>query len=274
MEVPPNAIVDDVAFGESLRWHEGRVWFCDWIDGDVISVAPGGNDREVHAHVDGFPICIDWDLDNRLLIVDGAGRRLLRVSEGESQELADLSLVSDKPWNEIAAHPSGRVFVNGIGFDMMAGDPPATGHVAVVDTDGSTRRVVDGLAFPNGMTVTHDGSTLLVAESHAGRITAFAIHEDGDLGAARVFAEIPGSAPDGLCLADDGSVWYADVPNRRCQQVAEGGEVRETITVDRGCFSCAVSPSGSLYVAATVWDADTFSTRRGVVYEFPPKTSS
>lgn len=260
-------VVDDVAFGESPRWHEGRLWFCDWIDGDVISVKPDGSDRTVHAHVDGFPICIDWDHADRLMVVDGSGRRVLRIDHGQTQPLVDLSSVSDKPWNEIAAHPSGWTYVNGIGFDMMAGDAPSTGQIALVEPDGSVRQVADGLSFPNGMAIADEGATLLVAESHAGRITAFSIGDDGSLGEVRVFAEITGSAPDGICLAEDGSLWYADVPNQHCQRVAEGGEVLETIIVDRGCFSCALAPDGSLYATATVWDADTFSTRRGVVYE-------
>lgn len=274
MDAEPALVVDGIAFGESVRWHDGRLWFCDWIDGDVISVASDGADRTVHAHLDAFPLCVDWDRDHRLLIVDGAGRQLVVMIEGERRVLADLAEVSDKPWNEIAAHPSGRIFVNGIGFDMMAGEEPASGQIAVVETDGSIRRVADGLAFPNGMVVSGDGSTLLVAESQAGRITSFSIGEHGDLGPPVVFADVPGSAPDGLCLAPNGSVWYADVPNRRCQRVADGGEVMETITFDRGCFSCALSPDGALFVAATVWDADTFATRRGVVYRVRPAESS
>ena len=123
MQAEPDLVIDQLAFGESPRWHDGRVWFSDWVDGDVISVSPDGTDRTVHANLDAFPICIDWDLEDRLLIVDGAGRRLLREVEGEHRQLADLSQVSDKPWNEIAAHPSGRVFVNGVGFDLIVNAP-------------------------------------------------------------------------------------------------------------------------------------------------------
>ena len=269
-------IVQDIAFGESSRWRAGRVWFCDWIDGEVISVAPDGSDRIVHAALGGFPICIDWDLEGRLLLVVGAAQKLFRQVSSEDggtddigrarlEAFADLTAVSDKPWNEIVTHPSGRVYVNGVGFDMMIDETATTGQIAVVETDGSVREVAEGLAFPNGMAVTEDGSTLVVAESHGGRISSFPILGNGDLGSSATFAEIPGSAPDGLCINPDGSVWYADVPNQHCQRVVAGGEVMETIELDRGCFSCARSPSGDLYVTATVWDADTFSTRRGVL---------
>ena len=266
MKPEPELIVDGLGLGESPRWHGGRIWYCDWIDGDVVSVAPDGSERQVHAHLDGFPICIDWDPADRLLVVDGAGRRLLRMVDGRLDPVADLSAVSNRPWNEIVTHPSGRVFVNGIGYDLMAGEEPATGQIAVVENDGSIRAVADGLAFPNGMALIEEGATLLVAESHAGRITAFSVGSDGDLGRGEIFASLPGGAPDGLCPGADDTVWYADVPNRRCQRVAAGGRVLETVELDRGCFSCARGPDGSLYVTAAAWDADTFSTRRGVLY--------
>ena len=267
---PPSrlvSIVDNIAFGESPRWHHDRVWYCDWIDGAVISVTPDGADPMVHAKLDGFPICIDWDLYDRLLIVEGAHRRVIREHRGGFELLADLSAVSNRPWNEIATHSSGRIFVNGIGFDMMAGESPTTGQIAVIDTDGAVREVADDVAFPNGMVITADGSRLIVAESHAGRITSFAIAPNGDLDDRTTLAEIPDSAPDGLCVAPDGTIWYADVPNRHCRRISGvDGAILETIVADRGCFSCAVSPDGTLFVTANVWDEQTFSSPRGVVY--------
>ena len=200
------------------------------------------------------------------MIVDGSSKQLLRRVATSTQVVADLSPLADGPWNEVVAHPTGQVYVNGIGFDMMAGEPPTTGVIACVDLSGRARVVADDLAFPNGMAINTTGDTLVVAESHAGRITAFRIQPDGELTDRAVFATIASSAPDGLCFAADGSVWYADVPNRHCRHLDPMGNVIDTIEFDRGCFSCAISPEGELFVTATVWDADTFSTRRGVLY--------
>ncbi|MFN8040737.1 MAG: SMP-30/gluconolactonase/LRE family protein [Acidimicrobiales bacterium] len=259
-------LLDGLAFGESVRWHDGRVWVCDWVDGDVLSVAPDGSDRRVEAHVDGFPVCIDWTADGELLVVNGRAGQLLRctAAAGDLVEVADLTGLSPHPWNEVAAHPGGWAYVDGIGFDMMGGQPsePA-GLLALVDIDRGARIVAEGLAFPNGMVVVDDGATLLVAESHAGRISAFAVADDGTLGERRTWAEVADSAPDGIGIAGEGSIWYADVPNEHCRRVAEGGEVQATVALDRGGFSCAAGPDGTLYVAATVWDEQTFTTRRG-----------
>ena len=238
-------IVDDIGLGESPRWHQGRVWYCDWLDRTVISVDPDGGDRIVHARLDGFPICIDSDLDGQLLIVDGAQRQVLRGGVDGLELVADLAAVSEAPWNEIVTHPSGRVYVNGVGFDMMAGDEPTTGQIAVIDQDGSVRKVADDLAFPNGMAVVADGARLVVAESHAGRITSFTISPDGDLTDRATLAELPGSAPDGLCVAGHGTIWYADVPNRHCRRIGLGGNVIETITADQDASRARCHPTAT-----------------------------
>jgi sugar lactone lactonase YvrE len=124
-----------------------------------------------------------------------------------------------------------------------------------VTPDGDVREVADGVAFPNGMAVTPDNATLIVAESYAGRLTAFDIAADGSLSGRRAWAEIEGAAPDGICLDADGAAWYADVPNQRCVRVAEGGEVLETITLDNGCFACMLGGADgrTLFMLTADW---------------------
>ena len=149
----------------------------------------------------------------------------------------------------------GNAYVNGGGFDLMAGDPFAPGIVALVTADGSARQVADGLAFPNGMLVTPDNATLIVAESYAKRLSAFDIAADGSLFGRRVWADLGDGAPDGICLDAEGAVWYADVPNKRCVRVREGGEVLQQLELDRGCFACALGgpDRSTLFMMATEW---------------------
>src|SRR2546423_13139329 len=137
----------------------------------------------------------------------------------------------------------------------MAGEDFAPGIVALVTPDGSARQVADGIAFPNGMLVTPDDSTLIVAESYAKRLTAFDIAADGGLSNRRVWADLGDGVPDGICMDAENAVWYADVPNERCVRVREGGEVLQTIELDRGCFACALGgpERRTLYVTANQW---------------------
>jgi sugar lactone lactonase YvrE len=150
----------------------------------------------------------------------------------------------------------GNAYVNGGGFDLMAGEEFAPGIVALVTPDGSARQVADGIEFPNGMLVTPDDSTLIVAESYAKRLTAFDIAADGGLSNRRVWADLGDGVPDGICMDAENAVWYADVPNRRCVRVREGGEVLHTIELDRGCFACALGGPDrrTLFMMATEWN--------------------
>jgi len=195
--------------------------------------------------------------DGRLLVVSpGEGLLLRRESDGTLVTHGDLGSVSSPPaGNELVVDGQANAYVNGGGFNLMAGEPFAPGIVTLVTSDGSARRVADALAFPNGMLVTRDNETLIVGESYAKRLTAFDIAPDGSLANRRVWAELGDGVPDGICLDAEGAVWYADVPNRRCTRVREGGEVLQSIELDRGCFACALGGPDrrTLFMMAQVW---------------------
>jgi sugar lactone lactonase YvrE len=249
-------LMDGVVFGESPRWHAGRLWFSDWGAHQVLALDPESRAHEVVASVESFPMCLDFLPDGRLLIVDSARSLLLRQEpDGSLVTHADLGPVSEKPWNDVVADERGNVYVNSIGF-AFPGEEFAPGLVALVTPGGAARQVADGLAFPNGMAITADGGTLIVAESYGSRLTAFDIGADGALGGRRVWAETPGDHPDGICLDAEGAIWYADVGNRRCVRVREGGEILATVALDRGAFACALSRGDrpQLYVVGQEWD--------------------
>ena len=126
----------------------------------------------------------------------------------------------------------------------------------MVGSDGVARIVADYVAFPNGMAVSADGQTLILAESYANRLTAFTIGSAGQLMDRRSFADLPGCYPDGITMDSEGAVWFADVPGMSCSRVAEGGALLERIAIDRGCFACMLGgPEGStLYIVAGRWN--------------------
>ncbi|MFR9780087.1 SMP-30/gluconolactonase/LRE family protein [Micromonospora sp. MS34] len=250
----PRVLLDGLAFGESPRWHDGRFWVADWGAGEVLTVDDAGR-SEVVARVDGLPICFDWLPDGRLLVVAGRAGRLLRQAPGgDLLPYADLAALVPHAWNEVVTDARGNAYANTIGFDFPGGEY-APGAVALVTPDGAARLVADDLAFPNGMALTPDGRTLIVAESYASRLTAYDVAADGSLTGRRVWAAVPDSAPDGICLDAEGHVWYGDVPNRCAVRVAEGGRVLDRIELDRGCFACALGgPDGrTLFLVAMRW---------------------
>jgi sugar lactone lactonase YvrE len=250
----PRGLLEGIAFPESPRWHDGRLWFSDWIAHQVIALDENGA-SEVIAEVDAFPFSIDWLPDGPMLVT--AGRDILRLEpEGSLVTHADLGRLTEFGLNEIVVDDRGNVYVNSPGFDLMGGGDPAPGIVAVLRTDGSAERVADGVAFPNGMAITPDGGTLIVADSYGRELTGFDIGADGALSNRRTWADLEEGVPDGICIDAEGAVWYADVPNRCCARVAEGGEVLQTIDVDRGCFACMLGgrDGSTLFILAQEWN--------------------
>jgi sugar lactone lactonase YvrE len=243
-----------LVFPESPRWHEDRLWFSDWGAHDVIAVDLAGT-SEVMVSVPSFPMCIDFLPDGRLLIVSAnEGRLLRRELDGTLVTHADLTGLADHPWNDIVVDGRGNAYVNNIGFDFPGGEF-TPGIVAMATPDGSVRQVAEGVAFPNGMIVTPDNTTLIVAESYGNTLTAFDIATDGGLSNDRVWAGVEDDHPDGICLDAENAVWYADVGTKRCRRVREGGEVLQTVQLDRGCFACMLGGSDgrTLFVTANEW---------------------
>jgi sugar lactone lactonase YvrE len=247
-------LMSGLIFPESPRWHDDRLWLADWGAQEVVAVALQG-ESDVIVNVPSFPFCIDCLPDGRLLIVSASERKLLRREhDGSMVAHADLSTLANHPWNEIVVDARGNAYVNNIGFDFPAGEF-ATGIIAVVTPDGTARQVADDVAFPNGMVVTPDNATLIVAESYASRLTAFDIAPDGSLANRRVWADLGGGVPDGICLDTEGAIWYGDVPNKRCVRVRQGGKVLQTIELDRGCFACMLGSADrrTLFLIANEW---------------------
>ena len=247
-----HTLLTDLALGESPRWHAGRLWLCDWVAHEILVVHPAGA-REVVANIPSLPFSIDFLPSGDLLVI--AQQQLLRRElDGSLATYADLTGLSPYGWNELVVDGRGNVYANNVNF-AFPGGAFAPGILALVTPDGTVRQVADGVAFPNGMAVTPDNATLILAESYGNRLTAFDIAPDGSLSGRRVWADLDGGYPDGICLDAEGAVWYADVPNKRCVRVREGGEVLQTVELDRGCFACMLGGEANrtLYMVAAEW---------------------
>lgn len=208
-----------------------------------------------------MPLCFDFLPDGAPLLVSGPRNALVSPS-GDGGGLltnADLSGLSRYGSNDIVVDGRGNAYVNNPGYDPLSGPAPAggsaPGFAALVTADGTATMVADDLAFPNGMAVTADNATLVVAESHRGQLTAFDIAADGRLSGRRVWADLGDDAPDGICLDAEGAVWYASVPGRHCVRVHEGGEIAQVIDLDQGGYACMLGgqEDPTLFVTAADW---------------------
>ena len=254
----PRILLDGLGMGESPRWHDGRLWFSDWGTNEIVAVDPNGSSEVMGRGGGDSGWAVDWLPDGRMLIT---GDQLMRVEhDGSRVPHTDLSHISRYRWSEITVDGRGNTYVNTINFDfadfnevMTGGRAP--GKIALVTPDGKAREVADNLAFPNGMVVTADNRTLIVAESFARRLTAFDVRADGSLSNRRVWAGVTG---DGICLDAEGAIWCSDVgPDKGsvCQRVRAGGEVLDRIELDRPCYACMLGGDDgkTLFMVAAKW---------------------
>src|SRR6202012_5699179 len=106
----------------------------------VVAVDLDGR-SEVVARVKSLPLCTAWLPDGRLLLVSSAEGLLLRLEpDGSLATHADLGRPG---WNDIVADGRGNVYVNGPGFNPMAGEAFRPGGVSLVTPDGSGRPAAD-----------------------------------------------------------------------------------------------------------------------------------
>lgn len=243
---PPRTLLTGLTMVESARWHEGRLWFAHWGVGEVVAVDMDGT-AEVMAP---GPPQMGWSID---WLPDG---RLVTTGPSVARQEPDGGVVThcERGGNEIVIDARGRMYVNGFDFDFLGGGRPQPGWINLVAPDGTYRQVAGDIEFPNGMVVTPDGSTLVISESFAGRLSAFAIQEDGALTRRRVWAD--GLGPDGICIDADSAIWAqtadtfthtgeAEAPAGACVRVLDGGEITHRIDTDLPCFACALGgPDG------------------------------
>ena len=253
-----DALITGLGLLESPRWQDGRLWVADWTAGLIRAIDPVGRAEVVLEHR-SLPMCFDFlPAAGGLVLTSSSQRALLRLSaDGTLSRYADLSVLSPHGPNDVVIDGRGNTYVNNVNFDFATGPPagdPAPGFVALA-TAGNARVVANDLAFPNGMAVTADNATLVVAESYRHRLTAFDIGADGSLSNRRVWADVGDHSPDGICLDREGAAWYADVADRCCVRVREGGEVLDRVQLDRAAFACMLGGNDrrTLFVVAAHW---------------------
>jgi sugar lactone lactonase YvrE len=245
----PKVLLTGLGIPESPRWHEDRLWFCNWIERQVVAVGMDGRAEVMTTRdPDSYPMgySIDWLPDGRLLVT---GDKLRHQVPGGT-----MAVHAEQRANEIVVDGRGNIYLNGADFDFAAGAPPKPGYIKLVTPDGQLRQVAGDIQFPNGMAITPDDRTLIIAESFAGRLTAFDIDAGGGLSGRRVFAE--GLGPDGICLDAEGAVW-AGTADSSIVRVAEGGKIlqRAELPENRAPFALMLGGPDrrTLFILTAEW---------------------
>jgi sugar lactone lactonase YvrE len=232
--------IGGLGFPEAPRWHRGRLWISDFGDGLVRTVDSQGQVTEI-LRVNARPSGLGWLPNDRLLVVSMNDRRLLRVQDSAAVEHCDLSRYAAFACNDMVVDTHGNAYVGHMGFDLFAQPPqPKAASLILVRPDGSSDVAAPDLLFPNGVVLSADGRTLIVAETFGRRLTAFDVAPDATLSGRRVFADLPGRAPDGICIDREGAIWVADAASKTCLRVKEGGAITDAVTTEQRCYACVL----------------------------------
>jgi sugar lactone lactonase YvrE len=239
MAVKPKILLEGLAFGESPRWHDDKLWFSDMHAHWVMNVDLNGKAKKI-VEVPGQPSGLGWLPNGRLLIVSMTDKWLLRLDKAGLVEVADLSRLASGNCNDMVVDKQGRAYIGHFGFDLFSPQPSfTTAEIIMVTPDGDKRIVADKIMFPNGSVITPDGHTLIVAETFGKCLTAFRIESDGSLSKRRVWANLGDKIlPDGICLDAEGAIWCANAGGNEVVRVKEGGEVVGRIEVTTNAIAC------------------------------------
>ena len=231
-------LVTGRSFLEGPRWHDDALYVSD-MHGDVVLRVSEAGDVSTVVEIEQ-PSGLGWLPDGSLLISSMTRRCVMRYDGTDVTVHADLSGLASHEINDMCVDQHGHAFVGQFGYDLRGGGAPATAALLRVDPDGSAHEVAPDLRMANGMVITADQSTLLVAESSGKAITGFDLAADGSLGNRRIWSELP-DAPDGIGIDAEDGVWVAGPVSDRFVRVVEGGAVTGIVdTPGRHGIACAV----------------------------------
>ncbi|WP_077214905.1 SMP-30/gluconolactonase/LRE family protein [Bacillus dakarensis] len=243
-----NILLTGLGYLEAARWYDGALWFSDIKNKTVNRVSPTG-EHTIVTTVEARPSGLGFEQDGTPQIVSMEDSRLLRLKDGRQEMLVDFG--GDSLFiNDMVVDSSGRAYISQFGYDLFGGESPKQTRLLIRHPDGRVEQSGEGLTFPNGIGITPDGRTLIVAESFGvpcTKLTAFDIRTDGSLCNQRVFAEFDTAekvVPDGICIDSEGAVWVGICRRGEFWRVLEGGEVTDVISIPpeggNYCVDCAL----------------------------------
>ncbi|GFG71633.1 gluconolactonase [Mycolicibacter senuensis] len=228
----PTRLAGGFCFGEGPRWFEGLLWFSDMLGEALHTVDLHGSMTTV-ALPGHTPSGLGFRPDGSLLIASAHDRQVLCYDGDAISTVADLSELVPADLGDMVIDTAGRCY---IGSQAYSG-----GVIVRVDPDAGVHTVATDLDFPNGMVITPDGGTLIVAESIGRRLTAFTVGADGGLGDRRVFADGLDGPPDGITLDAAGGVWTSMTLAHQFERITRGGTVTQRIDIgERAAIACTL----------------------------------
>lgn len=253
-ELKAHRFADDFVFLEAPRWYDGRLWVPDVFDSILYQVDVDGRRLVLKDNLPPRPNSLGFLSDGTPLIVSSVARQILKLVDGELLVHADLSKWATGDLNDFAVADNGCLYVGNFGYDLFMGEEKRETSLHIVELDGTVRHGSDGVEFPNGAVILDSGRTLVVAETWRGRLTAFDRALDGSLSNRRLFADIAGREPDGMCADAEGGVWVCSFNTGEVLRVLEGGEITHRLHFPGSAVACELGGEDGHTLFITTYD--------------------
>lgn len=253
-ELKAHRFADDFVYLEAPRWYDGRLWVPDVFDSILYQVDLDGSHHVLKDNLPSRPNSLGFLPDGTPLIVSSVARQILKLVEGELLMHADLSEWATGDLNDFVVDDSGRLYVGNFGYDLYNSVEKCETSLHIVDLNGTVSHGSDGVEFPNGAVILDHGRMLVVAETWRGRLTAFDRGSDGTLSNRRLFADIAGRQPDGMCVDAEGGIWVCSFNTGEVLRVLEGGEITHRLHFPGSAVACELGGDDGHTLFITTYD--------------------
>jgi len=237
MNLTTELLLDGLMFPEAPRWHQNKLWFTDQHAKQIKTVDLHGNSQLI-ATLSDLPGGIGWLPDGRLLVVSMQNRQLLVMENQKLKLYADLSALASFHCNDLIVDQSGYAYVGNFGYDLHAGEDISSAEIILVTPDGKVKVVSNDVIFPNGMVITKDKKTLIVAETFASRLSSFSIQANRTLSNRKLWASLENGFPDGICLDKNNGIWVACPNTGDVLRIEQGGNITDTVKPIGAAYAC------------------------------------
>ena len=219
---------------------EGPLWddqrgliYSDVLHGGVFALSDSGAVSKVFEHRRGIGGIVQHAAGG--LVVSGRDVSFKSFAGGPTVQVRDRDEAhGNVGYNDITADARGRIYAGFLGNSpvFQDGRAPADGGLMMIDVDGSSVQVGSGIGLTNGLAFSPDGRTLYHSDSRVSTVWQYGVHADGTLTDKTVFVRTAAGIPDGLAVAQDGSVWVALARGGHGVQVfSASGELLEFIRI-------------------------------------------
>ena len=224
-------LATDFGLVEGPTWIKDKgLLFSDVIKGGVYLLDDSNNISTIVAHRRGIGGIAVHEKNG--LVVGGRNISYKSFTGNKTTTLLsnDVTEVA-LGFNDLTTDSKGRVYVGSVAFKVFSDEEMIPGHLHVIDVDGSVRTISDGVMLSNGLGFSPDGKTLYHSDARDAVVRQYAVSPDGDVSDWKPFVKTNNGHPDGLAVAEDGSVWIAMAYGARVDVFESNGALRASLPV-------------------------------------------